>query len=207
MRIDLALYWCTNLELLEAKESEEWFDRILNFLVEKQFDGVLAISSADAFTAVNKKIGREAGNSVLKSIWEVSSSEPFVKFGARLDGDGLIFIFDSQQGKFEDYIEKHLVPFCHADSISISRSLGCSIIPAEWARSTDDWNLVIEAADMAHTHAKKRGGNMAIRCVNPLGLLTEDHNKFFWKGSNFEVIKSGDPSRFVYEPRDGSACG
>lgn len=207
MYFDPDKYWSTHLEALEATNESTWFGSILNYLDHQVPRGILLISSADSFHSVNDQLGRDVGDAILLAIWDSLSHEDSVTFGARLSGDGLIFAFEVSVGDLPEFASKHLKSFEVSDSLLIYRSMGCALIPTQWAAQREQWNLLLQSTQMAHDHAKKRGGNMAIRCTSPLGLTHGTADDFYRKAENFQVLFAGEPSRHVYEQRDEMACG
>lgn len=207
MRFDPDQFWSTHTEQLEATGESTWSASIVSFVTELRLDGFLAISSADSFRSVNEHVGRDSGDAILKEIWNSLSTDESVSFGARLSGDCLLFVFNVTAAGLPKLVQKHLASFKISDSLHIYRSLGCALIPAWSSGRHEQWNLLMDGAEMAHAHAKKRGGNMAICCMNPLKLgHLSGANEFYWNAANFEVVFVGEPSRHIYEPRDGSAC-
>ena len=209
MRFDPDKFWSTHFDQLEATAESTWSASIINFLAQQGLEGMLVVSSADSFRSANDQLDSESGDGIMKEIWKSLSTDESVSFSARLSGDGLVFVFNVTAAGLPKLAQKHLASFKVNESLRIYRSMGCALIPAQSTAQREQWNLLMEGAEMAHTHAKKRGGNMAIRCTNPLRLthLTQGGpDDFYWKAANFEVVFAGEPSRHIYEPRDGSAC-
>lgn len=197
-------HWSTHFENLDAMSADdEWAASILEYLRKLRTQGLLVISSMDAFRSVNTACGRPAADAHLKDVWNRLSTTPRVLFGARWSGDSFIFLVDANRENTQEFVAEYLAPHKLSETITAYKSLGCALIPEpnKWIGDGAEWSMLREAADMAHVHAKKRGGNMAVLCTKPLGITSTGVNDFYHNLQNFEVLYCGEPSRLVHEAR------
>ena len=157
-------YWCTHgAELRNWGTLQKGID-IWSFIQTStiKHEGYLLYSALDGFSRVNKELGRDIGDRILKQVWDnLLETVPKGAFAIRKSGDTFLLLMNVPESVLKQFVLKHIQPFYVSEFGFLYRSVGCvRIYPAP--NSVDDWLQISMESDIALSEAKNRGGNLTV---------------------------------------------